>query len=125
MNRNQRGCSIATRRHDSRGCHGKRTCGTLRRADIRGAVLLRPGCCDRDAAYRLLCRRDDTVPLRPPDPYFRLPGIAMTLRDQVREAAASLTAEAGIVIEHVAKGHIRKEAIVAKVLEQRGDHPGL
>jgi DNA-binding transcriptional ArsR family regulator len=45
--------------------------------------------------------------------------------DRVREAAASLAAEAGIAIEHVAKGHIRKEAIVAKVLEQRGQHPGL
>ncbi len=39
MNRNQTGCSIATRRHDSRGCYGKRTCGTLRRPDWRGAVL--------------------------------------------------------------------------------------
>jgi len=38
----------------------------------------------------------------------------------VREAAASLAAGAGITIEHVAKGHLRKEAIVAKVLEQRG-----
>jgi hypothetical protein len=43
----------------------------------------------------------------------------------VREAAALLAAEAGIAIEHVAKSHIRKEAIVAKVLEQRGEHPGL
>jgi len=34
MNRNQRGCSIATRRHDSRGCHGKRTCGTLQRPNF-------------------------------------------------------------------------------------------
>jgi hypothetical protein len=50
---------------------------------------------------------------------------ASTLRDRVREAAASTAAEAGIAIEHVSKSHIRKEAIVAKVLEQRGDHPGL
>src|SRR6202046_2573346 len=50
---------------------------------------------------------------------------AVTLRERVREAAASLAAEAGITIEHVAKGHVRKEAIVAKVLVQRGDHPGL
>ena len=49
----------------------------------------------------------------------------MALRERVREAAASLAAEAGIAIEHVAKGHIRKEAIVAQVLEQRGEHPGL
>jgi hypothetical protein len=56
---------------------------------------------------------------------FGYPDFAMTLRDRVREAAALLAAEAGIAIEHVAKSHIRKEAIVAKVLEQRGEHPGL
>ena len=49
----------------------------------------------------------------------------MTLRDRVREAAASLAAEAGVAIEHIAKSHVRKEAVVAKVLEQRGEHPGL
>jgi hypothetical protein len=56
---------------------------------------------------------------------FDYPEFALTLRDLVREAAASLTAEAGIAIEHVAKSHVRKEAIVAKVLEERGEHPGL
>jgi hypothetical protein len=28
-------------------------------------------------------------------------------------------------IKHIAKAHIRKEAVVAKVLEARGEHPGL
>jgi hypothetical protein len=56
---------------------------------------------------------------------FDYPELAMTLRDRVREAAGSLAAEAGLAIEHVAKSHVRKEAIVAKVLEQRGEHPGL
>jgi hypothetical protein len=56
---------------------------------------------------------------------FDYPEFASTLRERVREAAASLAAEAGITIEHVSKGHVRKEAIVAKVLEQREDHPGL
>src|SRR4051812_18678199 len=56
---------------------------------------------------------------------FDYADFASTLRDRVREAAASLAAEAGIAIEHVSKGHVRKEAIVAKVLEQREDHPGL
>jgi hypothetical protein len=50
---------------------------------------------------------------------------AVTLREQVRDRAASLVAEAGIEIEHIGKSHIRKEAVVAKVLEQRGEHPGL
>jgi hypothetical protein len=39
--------------------------------------------------------------------------------------AASVAAEAGIEIEHIAKSHVRKEAVVAKVLEKRGEHPGL
>jgi hypothetical protein len=55
---------------------------------------------------------------------FDYPVFAMTLRDRVRAAATSLAAEAGIAIEHVSQGHVREEAIVAKVLEQRGDRPG-
>jgi hypothetical protein len=56
---------------------------------------------------------------------FDYPEFASTLRDRVRERAVSLAAKAGVTIEHVSKSHIRKEAIVAKVLEQRGEHPGL
>ena len=56
---------------------------------------------------------------------FKYPDFAMTLRERVREQVASIVAEAGVTIEHIAKSHIRKEAVVAKVLEQRGDHPGL
>jgi hypothetical protein len=56
---------------------------------------------------------------------FDYPDFAKTLRDRVRERAASLAAEAGVLIEHIAKQHVRKEDVVARVLEQRGDHPGL
>ena len=56
---------------------------------------------------------------------FDYPKFAMTLRDQVRDGAASLASAAGVTIEHIAKSHVRKEAVVARVLEQRGDHPGL
>ena len=56
---------------------------------------------------------------------FDYPEFAMTLRDRVRDVAASLAATAGITIEHIVKSHIRKEEVVARVLEQRGDHPGL
>jgi hypothetical protein len=56
---------------------------------------------------------------------FDYPQFAATLRDRVRERAASLAAEAGIAVEHIAKSHVRKEAVVAKVLETRGAHPGL
>src|SRR6202521_6407122 len=56
---------------------------------------------------------------------FDYPQFAMTLRDRVRERAASLAAKAGVTIEHIGKAHIRKEDVVARVLEQRGDRPGL
>src|SRR6266480_482560 len=56
---------------------------------------------------------------------FDYPRFAMTLRDRVRDRAASLAAAAGVTIEHIAKSHVRKEDVVARVLEQRGEHPGL
>ena len=51
---------------------------------------------------------------------FDYPEFAKTLRDRVTRAA-TLAAEAGITIEHLAKPHIRKEDVVARVLRQRGD----
>src|SRR5271154_3175625 len=56
---------------------------------------------------------------------FDYPRFAEPLRERVRERAAALAAEAGITIEYNGKNHVRKEAGVAKVLEGRGDHPGL
>jgi hypothetical protein len=47
------------------------------------------------------------------------------LRGRVRERAALLAAEAGVTIEHIARNHIRKEEVVARVLGSRGDRPGL
>ena len=52
---------------------------------------------------------------------FKYPDFAMTLRERVRERVASVVADAGVTVQHIAKSHIRKEAVVAKVLEQRGD----
>jgi hypothetical protein len=56
---------------------------------------------------------------------FDYPAFAQTLRDQVRDRAAEVAAAAGVTIEHIAKSHIRKEEVVARVLQQRGDQPGL
>ncbi|MSP03470.1 MAG: hypothetical protein EXR07_20875 [Acetobacteraceae bacterium] len=56
---------------------------------------------------------------------FKYPEFATALRERVRGQVASVVANAGVTIEHIAKSHIRKETVVAKVLEQRGDHPGL
>ncbi len=52
---------------------------------------------------------------------FEYREFASTLRDRVRERAASLAAEAGIEIEHIAKSHVRKEEVVAKVLDAKSD----
>ena len=43
----------------------------------------------------------------------------------MRSRAAAVASEAGIAIEHIRNTHIRKEAVVAKVIERRGEHPGL
>ena len=56
---------------------------------------------------------------------FDYPRFAEPLRDAIRGRAQELATSAGIAIEHIAKAHIRKEEVVAKVLERRGDHPGL
>ncbi len=56
---------------------------------------------------------------------FEYPDFASKLRDQVRTAAARVADASDVTIEHIAKSHIRKESVVAKVLERRGDRPGL
>jgi hypothetical protein len=56
---------------------------------------------------------------------FDYPQFAEPLRERIRTRARELASAAGVAIEHVAKAHLRKEAIVAAVIEKRGDHPGL
>lgn len=56
---------------------------------------------------------------------FDYPRFAEPLRDAIRERAQALAQSSGVQIEHIAKAHIRKEEVVAKVLKDRGDHPGL
>jgi len=76
-----------------------------------------PTVCYADGMTRFLYARGIRI--------FDYPSFAMGLREQVRAVAARLAATAGAEIEHISKSHIRKEAVVAKVLERRGDHPGL
>jgi hypothetical protein len=76
-----------------------------------------PTVCYADGMTRFLYASDIRI--------FDYPEFASGLRDRVRERALSVAADAGVTIEHVSRSHIRKEAIVAKVLEQRGEHPGL
>jgi hypothetical protein len=97
--------------------YGDRIAGVLScydRVVITGTV---PVICYAEGMTRFLYARGIRI--------FDYPQFAQTLRDVVRDRATSLAAEAGVGIEHIAKSHIRKEDVVARVLERRGDHPGL
>jgi hypothetical protein len=76
-----------------------------------------PGACFAEGMTKLLRSRGIRI--------FDYPAFAAELRDRVRAAAATIAATAGVTIEHIAKSHVRKEAVVAKILAARGDHPGL
>ena len=82
--------------------------------------MLRPGVYRRDTADGVLRGRDDEVPPRESHADLRLPQVYRTAA-----RAGGLAAEAGIGIGHIGKKHVRQEAVVAKVPEQRGGHPGL
>lgn len=56
---------------------------------------------------------------------FDYPQFALPLRERIRANAQALAAEHGAAIEYIAKAHVRKEEVVAKVLAARGDAPGL
>src|SRR5277367_5577733 len=96
--------------------YGDRISGVLSCYDRMLITGTLPGVCYADGMTRYLYANGIRI--------FDYPQFAMELRDRVRDGAASLAAEAGITIEHITKSHIRKEAIVARVLEQRGEHPG-
>ena len=97
--------------------HAGRISGVLSCYDRVVVTGTLPTICYAEGMTRFLYSRQIRI--------FDYSEFASTLRERVREAAALLAAEAGVAIEHVAKSHLRKEAIVAKVLVRRGEHPGL
>ena len=56
---------------------------------------------------------------------FDYPRFAEPLRERIRTHAQELASAAGVSIEYLAKADIRKEKVVAAVLQERGEHPGL
>jgi len=56
---------------------------------------------------------------------FDYPKWAEPLRNQIRENAQRLAAEAGLEIEFIRKNNFRKEQRVRQTLQNRGEHPGL
>lgn len=76
-----------------------------------------PGACFADGMTSFLNSRGIRI--------FDYPQFALPLRERIRANAQALAAEHGATIEHIAKAHVRKEDVVAKVLAARGDAPGL
>ena len=76
-----------------------------------------PGACYADGMTSFLYSKGIRI--------FDYPKFAEPLRERIRERAQEVCKAAGIEIEHVNKSHIRKEDLVARVLEKRGDAPGL
>ena len=76
-----------------------------------------PGVCYADGMTRYLNAQGIRI--------FDYPEFAKLLRDRVRDRAATLVTEAGLMIEHISKSNVGKEDVVARVVKQRGDHPGL
>ncbi len=76
-----------------------------------------PGACFADDMTSFLRSRGIRV--------FDYPQFALPLRERIRENAQALAAKHGAAIEHIAKAHLRKEEVVAKVLAARGAAPGL
>jgi len=76
-----------------------------------------PGACFADGMTSFLYSRGIRI--------FDYPQFALPLRERIRDNAQALAAEHGATIEYIAKSHIRKEDVVAKVLATRGDAPGL
>ena len=57
---------------------------------------------------------------------FDYPEFAKTLREEIRDHAEHLAEQHGVEIEYIRKTKaFRKEARIKKIIEARGDHPGL
>src|SRR5262249_12866467 len=56
---------------------------------------------------------------------FDFAKFAQPLRDEIRDNAEELASKHDIKVQFIRHHEQRKEAIVAKILEQRGDAPGL
>jgi len=76
-----------------------------------------PGLCYTDGMTRYLGEHNIRV--------FDYAKFAEPLRDQIRDNAERLAIEHDLKIEFVRSHKTRKEAIIEKVLKERGNHPGL
>ena len=56
---------------------------------------------------------------------FDYPKFAEPFKDSIRANAERIASENGVEIEFIRKSGVRKESIISKKLEQRGNHPGI
>ena len=56
---------------------------------------------------------------------FDYPRFAEPFRNLLRENAARMAADNGLEVEHNGKKNFRKDDKINKVLQERGEHPGL
>ena len=92
--------------------HGVLSC--YDRILITGTI---PGACYADGMTSFLYSRGVRI--------FDYAQFAEPLRERIRSRALEVCEVAGLAIEHVSKSHIRKEELVQRVLDSRGDAPGL
>jgi hypothetical protein len=76
-----------------------------------------PGACYAAGMTSLLYSRGIRI--------FDYARFAEPLRERIRAAAEAAATTAGAAMQHLNKAHIRKEDVVAAVLKDRGDQPGL
>ena len=56
---------------------------------------------------------------------FDYPKFAEPFKESIRANAERIASENGVEIEFIRKSGARKESIISKKLEQRGNHPGI
>jgi hypothetical protein len=97
--------------------HEKNIAGVISCYDrvlLRGTLT---SCCYAQGMTNLLYFKNIKV--------FDYQNYAQSLREILRKNAENVAKENDITIEHISKSSIRKEEVIKKVLEKRGNHSGL
>lgn len=76
-----------------------------------------PGLCYADGMTGYLKAHDIRI--------FDYPKFAEPLRDMIRNTADTIAEEEGLPIEFIRKNTFRKEARIKRIIDERGDHPGM
>lgn len=97
--------------------HAKKIAGALScfdRVVITGTI---PGICHSEGMTGYLTYRKIRI--------FDYTKWANPLRERVRRSAQRLAEQEGLTIRHIGKRKVRKESVIARILKERGEAPGL